>query len=603
MVRRAELGLLAAAVFVTVTAALGGGFPPVQRFLLGILLVLVWLVAAVDWDGGFERPELLLVGFVVWGTISAVWVGAAPLASKETITAWVVALALWIVSRRGDPRAVAMAAGILMLGAVIVGGAVLVTAITTGSVRVGGVFENPNLAAAFLVPILPLGLMVLDQRQRLRPWWILLVSVAVVLTGSRAGLLAVVVSVGVLLPRGRVRLAGVTAGALVAVGALAWRFISQPDLLAWHRISIWWTVVKIWVTRPLTGVGPGCLVEAAGAERILHPDQVGRYQFVVGSSESTPLAILVQVGVVGFVLAALAAGSWWWSARKSGALESKVLIAGSASMITFGLFHDFLGVEPVLWWWAVVVGCSEAMGRTRVERPSETSQRSLRVVAALAMTWLTAWGLLAPASARWVSSSGEATTAMVKRVLRLEPWYPEPAARRVRNLLTHPDPWSWETAAEALHWARNAAVVQPGLARRWADLASVHLRVLTDLGGTDHDAEVARKALERACELDPHLPWYWLERARLERILGFQHDAVGFVRRALDEEPNTVRGWLMLSRLELERGRVGAARAALAQATERAGLISSPGLTNYERELLAVPTLQMRSLERDLSGG
>jgi predicted Zn-dependent protease len=124
--------------------------------------------------------------------------------------------------------------------------------------------------------------------------------------------------------------------------------------------------------------------------------------------------------------------------------------------------------------------------------------------------------------------------------------------------------------------------------------------VLTDLGGTDHDVEVARKALERACELDPHLPWHWLERARLERVLGGHQDAIGFVRRALNEEPNTVRGWLMLGRLELERGRVGAARTALAEAAARAELVSRPGLTDYELELLAAPTAQLRALERDL---
>lgn len=600
MTRRNELGVMATAMVVALTAVLGGGFTPVQRLLLGSLLVLVWVLAALDWDGRLEKSEMLLVGFVVWGTISAVWVGAAPLASKETITAWVVALALWALSRRGDPKIAAKAGGILMIAAVVVAGAVLVAAISTGTVRVGGVFENPNLAAAFLVPLLPMGLAVLPRQLLFRIMWILLVAVAVGLTGSRAGLLALLVSAGVLLPRGRIRLAGVTVGALIAAAALAWRFFSLPDLLAWHRISIWWTVIKIWATRPLTGVGPGCLVEAAGAQRILHPDQVGRYQFVVGLSESTPLAILVQVGVVGLALALVAAGSWWLSARRSGAFDSKVLIAGSSSMITLALFHDFLTVEPVLWWWAVVLGSSEAMSRIRVESRGVAAPRSHRVVAALALGWLVAWGLLAPASARWASKPGRITTAEVKRSLRLEPWYPAPAVRRVRELSAQADPWSWVTAAEALHWAREATDLHPGLARRWADLARVHLRVLTDLGGTDHDVEMARRAFERACEFDPHLPWHWLERARLERILGRHGDAIGYVKRALTEEPNTVRGWLMLSRLELERGRVEAAHGALAEAYERIGLVDRPGLTDYEYELLAAPAHQLKALEREL---
>jgi tetratricopeptide (TPR) repeat protein len=139
------------------------------------------------------------------------------------------------------------------------------------------------------------------------------------------------------------------------------------------------------------------------------------------------------------------------------------------------------------------------------------------------------------------------------------------------------------------------------LARRWADLARVHIRVLTDLGGTEHDIEAARAALDRACALDPHLPWYWLERARLERIVGSGSESIRFVRRALDEEPNTVRAWLMLSRLELEAGRMDEARAALDEATTRAALISRRGLTDYERELLLLPESQLNFLARALA--
>jgi predicted Zn-dependent protease len=156
-------------------------------------------------------------------------------------------------------------------------------------------------------------------------------------------------------------------------------------------------------------------------------------------------------------------------------------------------------------------------------------------------------------------------------------------------LLALSDRWSWETAAEALHWAGTAVDAQPGLARRWSDLGKVHLRVVTDLGGTEHDVAAARRALDRACELDPHLPWHWLERARLERVLGRQDEAVRLTRRALKEEPNTVRGWLMLSRLELERGRIEEARIALREALEREKLDLRPGLVDYELELLMAP--------------
>jgi len=597
MARQTELALPTAAAALVVTVVLGGGSTPGQQFVLSGLLLPVWFLVAREWRSGLDKTELLFAGPILWGVVSAVWVNAAPLASKETVTAWVVAWALWMVSRRGNPTSLAMASRLLVFGTSMVVGAVMVTAITSGSIRVGGFFENPNLAAAFLIPGLALGLVVFEQQPRFRPVWIILVVVALVLTGSRAGLLAAVVAAGVVLPRGRIRLVGILGGAFIAIGAITWRLISQPDLLAWHRPSIWWATLKIWATRPLTGVGPGSLIEAAGAERILHPEQVGRYQFVIGLSESTPLAILVQLGVVGFLLTGLAVGSWWLSARHSGALGSRAFRAGLAGVVTLCLFHDFLTAEPVLWWWALVIGCFEGMSRQEPESHAARPPIGVRVTTGFVMVWLTAWGLMGPALARWISPLGEVSTADVERVLRVEPWYPEIAVRRVRGLLAQPDSWSWEAAAEALSWARYASDVQPGRARRWADLGQVHIRVLTDLGGTDHDVVAARRALERACQLDPHLPWHWLERARLERILGFHREAAGLARRAIQEEPNTVRAWLMLGRLELERGRMAEARAALLEAMTRAELAGRSGLTAYELELLKAPEGQIEFLE------
>jgi len=601
MVRQTDVALPTAGVVLVVTAVLGGGFSPGRQLILSVPLALVWVLAAAEWKGRLQKPELLFAALILWGVISALWVNAAPLASKETVTAWIVAWALWIVSRRGNPWSLSITSRLLVCGTAMVVGAVMVAAITAGSLRVGGFFENPNLAAAFLIPGLALGLTLFAQQPRLGLGWIVFGVGALVLTGSRAGLLAAVVAAGVLLPRGRTRFMGILAGSVVAVGVITWRLISQPDLLAWHRPSIWWAALKIWATRPLTGVGPGSLMEAAGAERILHPDQVGRYQFVIGLSESTPLAILVQLGVVGFLLASLAVGLWWVCARRSGALNSTEFRAGLVGIVTLSLFHDFLTTEPVLWWWAVVFGCFEGMSKQETEPTSPAHPVGVRLAAALAMIWLTAWGLMGPALARWMSPVAEVSTADVERVLRVEPWYPEPAVRRIRSLLAQPDSWSWETAAEALAWARYASDVKPGLARRWADLGQVHIRVLTDLGGTDHDKVAARKALERACQLDPHLPWHWLERARLERILGFHHEAAGLTRRALQEEPNTVRAWLMLGRLELEQGRMAEARAALLEATTRAELAGQPGLTAYELELLVAPEDQIEFLQRALT--
>ncbi len=214
------------------------------------------------------------------------------------------------------------------MGAVVlIGAAVLVVAgigletIGRGGLRVGGLLENPNIAAALLVATLPLvGVFWRDSNQRL---WILVAIVllgGVGLTGSRAGLLAILASSAALLPRGRVRMVGLATGAVSVAAVLLWRFASQPDILAWFRPAIWRAIVRLWSTHPLFGVGPGGLVDAAGPIRLLHEDHVGQHQFLVTYAESTPLGLLVQTGAIGLALAVVAAGLWLRRARHDGAL-------------------------------------------------------------------------------------------------------------------------------------------------------------------------------------------------------------------------------------------------------------------------------------------
>jgi hypothetical protein len=65
-------------------------------------------------------------------------------------------------------------------------------------------------------------------------------------------------------------------------------------------------------------------------------------------------------------------------------------------------------------------------------------------------------------------------------------------------------------------------------------------------------------------------------------------------------EPNAVRAHLFLARIELDRANIEQARAALREARAAAALRMRPGLTAYERELLAAPAWQLRELEEAL---
>ncbi len=599
MMRATDLGTPAASAAVILSAFLGGGFYPLPRMVVAGALMVVWVLAAAGFRGRPDRTEWLLAGTVAWGLIVAVWVGSSPLAGKETLTIWITALLLFGICRRGSGESRFRAIGILTVGAAVVAAAVIVEAIGSG-LRVGGFFENPNLAAALLVPTLPMGWWVLEKRSRWRWAWSFLAVAGIVCSGSRAGLLAMIVAVALMLPRGGLLRLVLLAGSLLATSVLVVRFVSQPDALAWHRISIWRAVIRIWLTRPLTGVGPGSLVEAAGQARILHPDEIGRYQFVVGYSESTPLAVLVQLGIVGVVLVGLAVFTWWIAGRADSIVDRPIVVSAFSAAVVLGAFHDFLTIDPVLWWWAVLLGCSTSPPGARAEVSSVAGPFDVKWVAALLMVWLTAWGIATPAYARRTMASGSLDSDGVVRALRIEPWLSTAPAARVRSLLATDERWTWESAAEALHWAQTAVDVHPGLSRLWADLGRVHLRVLTDLGGTQYDGSAARQALTRACELDPHLAWNWLERARLEWLTGNLNEAVRLTNHALAQEPDAVRGWLLLSRLQLESGRREAAISALKNAEDRLGLAEQRGLSIYDLDLLHAPAAQLESLRHDL---
>ncbi len=595
--KTADAAVIGASAVVGLAAVFGGAFVPGPRLIVGILLTVVLAMTAFSCGGPLVPEEWVMVGLITWGTITAIAVGGAPLAAREVLTAWVVAWVLWTTARRSGRVAATCALAVLAGVGLILALGVVFEAVGRGGVRAGGMLENPNVTAALLVVCLP-AIMAsgLPRSAFVRTLAMLCLVVGVLLTGSRAGLLALLTAGATALRPGLRRNLIIGAGALGTAAVLVWRFVSQPDILAWYRPAIWTGVLKIWAAHPLLGVGPGGLAEAAGPVRLLHADHVGQHQFLITYAESSPLALLAQTGVVGVLLAALAAVLWVRRAKARGASASRALPATLVAMIVIGLFHDLLTVDVVLWWWAIVLGLVESRCSTEDHPQPVVGDRVPRAVAALAIVCVVLWGAVAPSWARWLWSTKDRDVRLMERATRAEPWYDAPLQWRVRTLLLV-EPWTWEDAAEGLARSRRAVRVHAGAARRWGDLALVNARIITDFGPWPDVVDGARTAFERACELEPHLPWHWLEWARLERTLGDPERASALARRALAEEPNTVRAWLFLARAELDAGRVGEAREALARAQAAASMSRLPGLSDYERELLAAPAWQFRELE------
>jgi hypothetical protein len=593
-----ELWVVIAAAVVVIAAILGGAFYPGPRILIGILLVCSLGVGIAGAWGRITPEEGLTLGFIACAALSAVVASTAPLAAREAVAVWIVAGGLFFVARRVASGTSRVALTVVSAGGVIVAAGVACEALGFREIRVGGLLENPNIAGALLVVSIPI-LGAIEGRR----WWraaaVSIIVLGLILTGSRAGLLALLVSAAFLLPRGRLRLLGLVGGGLGMGAILVFRFVNQPDVLAWLRPAIWTAVVRLWVNHPLLGVGPGGLVDAAGVERLLHGDHVGQHQFLISYAESSPLALLVQTGIVGFVLAAAAIFSWWWRTCRGHRLP-RPFLATLAAMTVMAAFHDFLTIDIVLWWWALCIGLMEARIQPRSASDGyPIGGLSGRAFAGLVFAVIVLWGVVQPAWARWLWRSGAPDEVLVARALRAEPFFDAPLEWRVRNLVGL-ETWGWATAAEAIACGERAVRIHPGAAGLWSVLGMAHARVVTDLGTWPDSVQGARGAFARAVELEPYQPWAWLEWARLERNLGHTSEAVDLVRKALEAEPHAVRARLFLARLELDRGDVEAAREAYSLAVASGRLRMRGGLSGYERELLSAPAWQYREIGQAL---
>jgi hypothetical protein len=597
MSRPLELFGLASAAVVCLTAGIGGFFYPLPRFAIGIILVV--LIAATILV--MRRPraeEWMMMPPLLWGVVSALLVGSSPLRAKEVLSAWLITWLLWLTARRLQESIRQMVQLTLLATGTILSIGVMAECLGRGATKVGGLLESSNVTAALLAPTMVVA------AARLKSWrqvWLLapclgLLGLGLVLTGSRAGLLAAVLAAVVMLPSRRQRILASGFGGLALVALLVWRYATHTEPLAWHRFSIWKALLQLSADHTLLGVSPGALPEWAGQVRIAYPESLMHHPYLITYAESTPIGALVQIGTVGTLLLAIGLVSWIRYLWSESQLSAPQLRGALVAMAVFATFHDLLEVEVVLWWWALLIGTLESIPCTTVTiRPTWA-----RAVTALGLSGLLLWGLVQPAYAalRWVSA--DSSEELAKQVMRIDPWLAEPA-RWVSNEYLGRTRWTWSEAAAAMVWSQRAVAAQPDNAAHLNRMAQIHFRVVNELAYSPQLLTEARRGFERACELEPHLPWYWIGWAQLERAQGQLDRARALALRAVSEEPSCVRGWLLLARLELDLGRIERARQALMRADEAGQHVRGRPLTRYERDLLAAPAWQWRELENLLA--
>ena len=554
----------------------------------GLALTVVAMAVSSDPRFKFEFFEKVWWAVVGWGALAAVLRSGDVSASKATLASWSGALVIWAVMARSGKRGRRVVLSILVWGGLFLG-----VSLAVGLWEIPRLIANDNITVALIVSVIPL----VSGRFR-SPWTkgavVAVMSASVFFTGSRAGILAVLVVAILFWSKGWVRPRVVAFVVACGGAAVAWRLLFRPDSLAWYRWRIWGALLESVGDRPLFGIGAGGVAEAMGPYRLEHVTEIGRWGHVIGAAESMPLGLAVRIGLPALLLAVVALGLWMYNNRR----PVPETTAALGAIITMGLFHDFLSEPAVLWWWAAVVGlvtirCPQASGCDRGDR------KLARLFATLAVGGVAAWALVQPAWGQWLWWHQGPSEAVVTAAVRAEPWFSRPMEWRVEDLLAE-EQWTWSQASEALEWSHRNLEIQPGSAQAWSRHGRVNARIVAEFGAWPTTVENARQAFRQASFLEPCLPWHPFEQALMERGLGNPGEARRLVAASVNAEPLFVRGWLLLARLELDEGHFEAGRRALDRGLAARNVDPSRVSAGYHRDLLRCPVWQVDALEEAL---
>lgn len=572
--------------------AVVGVFGEVGWFVvyLGAGLVLGFSAMSLSWDVGLRVRgfEALLWIIVGWGMVAAVLNSGDIGASKATLASWGGALLIWAVMARAGGRGRRVVSSTLMWVGILLG-----FSLVAGFLDQPKLITNDNITAALIVSVIPLA------SGHIRSTWragvaVGLMSVPVLLTGSRAGVLALVMITVLLWPKGRMRLWVFASVGLCGGVAVVWRLVSRPDSLAWHRWRIWGAILESIGDRPWFGIGAGGVAEAMGPYRLEHFTEVGRWGHVIGGAENMPLGLAVRVGVPALLLASVACGLWFIKSRRPASATAAVL----GAMAAMGLFHDFLSEPAVLWWWAAVMGLV-TIRSPEVPGFNHRDRKLARSFGALAVGGVVAWALVQPAWAQWLWWNQGPSSERVGTVIRAEPWFAEPMRWQIESLLAERQ-WMWAQASEALSWSDRQLEIRRGSAAAWGLHGKVNARIIDEFGAWPATIERARSGFARAAAIEPRLPWYPYDQALMERGLGNAEDALTLVKRSVELEPAFVRGWLLLARLELDRGRLGEAQAAFERGLGARQFGGTHAGIAYHHDLILCPEWQLQEIRRAL---
>ena len=316
----AGVALFATLTFLEALPGVGGGLGAVK--VGGFVLVL----AALRRSGApfllKEHPALAYVAsfFAGWAVASSLWAEDVARAGggglRLVLNVALVFVVVAAVRDAHDARWIVW--GYLAGGAAAAGVGFLVPA-EDGSNRLVGGLGEPNFLAAVLIPALVFAVFALGWTERgaAQRWllWgcVLLFTVAIFLTQSRGGLVALAITfVAALLFGGRMRRHFALFGALAAaVGLAYYGAFASPEALArlanpgggTGRADLWSVATGVIADHPVVGVGAGNFPIIA-PQYATAPINLPAANFVVDTpkvAHNTYLGVFADLGIVGLL--------------------------------------------------------------------------------------------------------------------------------------------------------------------------------------------------------------------------------------------------------------------------------------------------------------
>jgi len=564
---------------------LGGRLFPIPHALMALgvtLLLFDFLSRSIS----FASDEIWVFIALSWAALAAIVVAPDRAQSREFLGIWFIAWMIWITVRRSGYSGKRILEVLLLGGAVLTATGIFVLSAVLASMHTGGFLENPNFSAALILPVIPF----LLKASRPRPMSLvvsLALFLAVILSGSRAGMLGIAVMLLLLLPPGKIRrIVLLTLSPLILLGFF-WRLILHYEYLAWFRGRIWLAILSFLNDHPFFGSGGGALADVMGPYRISHPAEPAIWGHIIGAAENLPLGVAAHMGIPALVLLSVAMMIWVFRNRPL----DRPRIAVLGVFVVFGLFHDFMEEPAVLWWWAAIAGLLDS-GLEREEKQASTFS-----LPALASTALAGLLILPGAWANIVWRYSSPSTDRIRVALNAEADFGPALSMGVRKVLLG-EKLDWDSALQALKWSQQECRNRPGLASVWDRSASLQYAMASNLGAYPELINGARRAFQQAQLLEPHLPWYPYHLALLERSAGRLEAAERALERALENEPTFARGRLLRARIRLDLGDIRGARRDLIKAEESRNLLrSGKAFLSYHQNVLAAPEWQFREIE------